>query len=149
MNGILPKGETNFIVLWAFLSQMASDEAATSSILKRVLRHFILALALLAIGVLSPRAAAFVQDEEVAQTGDAFFAGTVVDFSTSKITVTRTVRGQAESRSFRLTSQTKVDGKLQKSVRVTVGYVSDDNGEIATIVVVRNPIPSPPLKGKK
>ena len=67
----------------------------------------------------------------------------------SKITVTRTVRGQAESRSFRLTPQTKVDGKLQKSVRVTVGYITDDNGETATMVVVRAPVPVPPQKGKK
>ena len=87
--------------------------------------------------------------DEVAQTGDAFFAGNVVEFSSSKITVTRTVRGQAESRSFKMTSQTKMDGKLQKSVRVTVGYVSDDSGDTATMVVVRSPVPAPPQKNKK
>ena len=66
-----------------------------------------------------------------------------------EITVTRTVRGQAESRSFRVTAQTKVDGKLQKSVRVTVGFITDDNGDTATLVVVRPPVPVPPQKGKK
>ena len=110
-----------------------------------MLRDYILTVILLLPGAIPTRAFA----DEVAQTGDAFFAGNVVEFSAGKITVTRIVRGQTESRSFKVTPQTKMDGKPQKNVRVTVGYVSDDSGDTATMVVVRPPVPAPPQKNKK
>jgi len=51
--------------------------------------------------------------------------------------VGRTVRGKAESRKFQLTAQTKTEGKLAVKVRVTVRYITDDDGDTATLIVVR------------
>jgi hypothetical protein len=79
-----------------------------------------------------------VADETAtAKTPDTFFAGTVSQSSAETVTVGRTVRGKAESRTCRLTPQTKIEGKLAAKVRVTVRYVSDDDGDIATMIVVR------------
>ena len=71
------------------------------------------------------------------QAVDTFFAGTVKESTPEKIVVGRTVRGKAESREFRLRPSTKIEGVLADSVRVTVRYVSDDDGDIATLIVVR------------
>lgn len=68
---------------------------------------------------------------------DAFFAGTVTELTSETVVVGRTVRGKAESRSFQLTPQTKVEGKLAAKVRVTVRYIPDDDGDAATLIVVR------------
>ena len=69
---------------------------------------------------------------------DAFFAGTVVESSEERITVTRTVLGKPEIRSFVMTPETKVEGRLRAKVRVTVRYVSDDDGDTATMIIVRS-----------
>jgi hypothetical protein len=73
-----------------------------------------------------------------AKKADAFFAGTVVEWTAEKITVTRTVLGKPENRSFVMTAETKVEGRLRARVRVTVRYVSDENGDTATMIVVRS-----------
>lgn len=69
---------------------------------------------------------------------DAFFAGTVVEWSAEKITVTRTVLGKPENRSFAMTADTKVEGRLRARVRVTVRYTSDEDGDTATMIIVRS-----------
>ena len=84
---------------------------------------------------------------DVAQ--DAFFAGIVMESTPEKITVGRTVRGQAESRSFRVTPQTRIDGKMAARVRVTVRYIAADDGDTATMIIVRPPVPAPPAAKKK
>ncbi len=43
---------------------------------------------------------------------------------------------QPESKTFKVTPQTKFEGKLAKNTRVTVRYISDDDGDTATLVVV-------------
>jgi hypothetical protein len=73
-----------------------------------------------------------------AKKADAFFAGTVVEWIAEKITVTRTVLGKPEARSFVVTSETKIEGRTRAKVRVTVRYTSDDNGDTATMIVVRS-----------
>jgi hypothetical protein len=73
-----------------------------------------------------------------AKKADAFFAGTVVESTAEKITVTRTVLGKLENRSFVVTTETKVEGRLRARVRVTVRYISDDDGDTATMIVVRS-----------
>jgi hypothetical protein len=79
-------------------------------------------------------------DEVAAQKApDTFFAGTVSEFTAEKITVGRTVRGHAESRTFALTPDTKVEGRLVMKARVTVRYVTDDDGDTAILIVVRSP----------
>jgi hypothetical protein len=103
------------------------------------------ALALLIGATAAPARA----DETTApKKADAFFAGTVAEASAETITVARTVRGKAESRTFNLTPQTKIEGKLAPRVRVTVRYVSDDDGDTATLIVVRG-FPKTPKPKKK
>ena len=69
---------------------------------------------------------------------ETFFAGSVIDFSPEKITVSRVVLGKTEKRVFRITPDTKCEGKLKAKVRVTVRYVATDDGETAELIVVRS-----------
>ena len=66
-----------------------------------------------------------------------FFAGTVTVCTAEKITVSRIVLGKTEKRDFKLTADTKVEGKLKTNVRVTVRYDSSEDGDIATLIVIR------------
>jgi len=69
---------------------------------------------------------------------DAFFAGSVAESTAETIVVSRVVSGKAEKRTFRITPDTKVEGKLRIKVRVTVQYTSDeDERDVATLIVVR------------
>ncbi len=69
---------------------------------------------------------------------NTFFAGTVVDSTSGKITVSRVVLGKTQKRVFRITPETKIDGKLRAKVRVTVQYVTDEEGvDVATLIIVR------------
>lgn len=68
---------------------------------------------------------------------DTFFAGEVTDWTVAKITVSRVVLGKTENRTFRITPDTKIEGRLHTKVRVTVRYVSDEKGDKATLIVVR------------
>jgi ribosomal protein S1 len=70
---------------------------------------------------------------------DTFFAGTVVEFSAEKIAVSRVNLGKMEKRVFRVTPDTKCEGKLAKKARVTVQYVTTDDGETAELIIVRAP----------
>ncbi|MEO8051716.1 MAG: hypothetical protein ABI833_14960 [Acidobacteriota bacterium] len=89
-------------------------------------------------------------DEAVtAKIADTFFAGTVSQSSAETIIVGRTVRGKAQSRIFRLTPQTKIEGKLAVRVRVTVRYFTDDDGDTATLIVVRGSAPRPAKQKKQ
>lgn len=73
---------------------------------------------------------------------DAFFSGSVTEASADKISVARRISGKQQKRTFRVTPQTKVEGKLQPRVRVTVQYSTDDQGvNTATRIVVHSPAP--------
>jgi hypothetical protein len=69
---------------------------------------------------------------------DTFFAGTVIETTADKITVSRVVLGKTEKRVFRVTPDTKCEGKLKAKVRVTVRYVTAEDGEIAELIIVRS-----------
>ena len=69
---------------------------------------------------------------------DTFFAGTVLDFTAEKITISRVVLGKTEKRVFRVTPDTKCEGKLKTKVRVTVRFVSNDDGDTAELIIVRS-----------
>src|SRR5580700_2313589 len=69
---------------------------------------------------------------------ETFFAGTVIDFTAEKITVSRVVLGKTEKRVFRVTPDTKCEGKLKAKVRVTVRFVSSDDGDTAELIIVRS-----------
>jgi hypothetical protein len=69
---------------------------------------------------------------------ETFFAGTVIEFTTEEITVSRVVLGKTEKRAFRITPDTKYEGKLKAKVRVTVRYVTTADGETAELIIVRS-----------
>ena len=73
-----------------------------------------------------------------AKKPDAFFAGTVVESTAEKLTLTRTVLGKPEDRTFIVTPETKIEGRLRARVRVTVRYTSDESGDTATMIIVRS-----------
>ena len=109
--------------------------------------------AALLIGLLAGAPATPLVADETGTTkvADTFFAGTVSQYSAETIIVGRTVRGKAESRTFIVTPQTKIDGRLALKVRVTVRYFTDDDGDTATLIVVRGsapPAPKPPKQKK-
>jgi hypothetical protein len=95
---------------------------------RRFLSGLVLCLSLAGTGV--------AQDETLPKP-DAFFAGTVIESTPEKLTVSRMVRGKTEKRSFAVTPDTKVEGKLRLKVRVTVRYTTDDDGDTATRILVR------------
>jgi hypothetical protein len=69
---------------------------------------------------------------------DQTFSGSVVELTATKITVSRSILGKpAEKRTFWIKSDTRVEGKLRVRVRVTVGYVASEDGDVARLVVVR------------
>lgn len=68
-----------------------------------------------------------------------FYSGTVSEVPEGKVTVVRTLLGKApESRTFIINGETKVEGRLRAKVRVTVGYKTTDEGDVAVRIIVRN-----------
>ena len=78
------------------------------------------------------------QEAQEQKKPDLFFSGTVTERAADKISVSRRISGKQEKRTFKLTPETKVEGKLQLHVRVTVQYTDDDEGGTATRVVVHS-----------
>ena len=88
---------------------------------------------------------AWAQSDPGVKKSDTFFSGTVQDSSAMQITVSRVVLGKIQKRAFRITPDTKVEGKLRAKARVTIRYVTDDDGDLATLIIVRAP-PQPKQK---
>jgi hypothetical protein len=77
---------------------------------------------------------------------DETFSGPIVELSATKITVSRSILGKpAEKCTFLIKSDTRIEGKLRVRAKVTVGFVSTDEGDVARLVVVR-PAQKPPDK---
>ncbi|HEX5431792.1 MAG TPA: hypothetical protein VFW83_07490 [Bryobacteraceae bacterium] len=78
---------------------------------------------------------------------DAFFAGTVTEIAPDHIAVARVAQGKMQKRVFRVLPETKVEGqgRLRLKVRVTVRYQMRDEGDTATMIIVR----MPPKRRKK
>jgi hypothetical protein len=69
---------------------------------------------------------------------DETFSGPIVELSATKITVSRSILGKpAEKCTFLIKSDTRIEGKLRVRAKVTVGFVTTDEGDIARLVVVR------------
>lgn len=69
---------------------------------------------------------------------DDTFSGPIVELSTERITVSRSILGKpAEKRSFWIKSDTRIEGKLRLKVKVTVGFITTDAGDVARLIVVR------------
>ncbi len=55
-----------------------------------------------------------------------------------KVTVLKTVLGKnSETRTFLITKETRIEGKLRLKARVTVRYTHDDEGNRALHIIVR------------
>ena len=80
------------------------------------------------------------------RTADQFFAGVISASSAEQLMVSRVVQGKNESRSFRITADTKFEGQLAPEARVTVRFITGEDGDIANLVIVR---PVPKGKNKK
>ena len=66
------------------------------------------------------------------------FSGPIVELASDKITVSRSILGKpAERKTFWIKSDTRIEGKLRMRVKVTVGFVTTDEGDIARLIVVR------------
>ena len=69
---------------------------------------------------------------------DQTFSGPIVEVTATQITVSRSILGKpAEKRTFWIKSDSRIEGKLRVRARVTVGYVTSDDGDVARLVVVR------------
>lgn len=69
---------------------------------------------------------------------DQTFSGPIVELTATRITVSRSILGKpAEKRTFWIKSDTRIEGKLRVRVKVTVGYITTDDGDVARLVVVR------------
>lgn len=67
-----------------------------------------------------------------------FFSGDVVELTAEQVTVERKVRGKEQQKhTFLLRADTKVEGKLAVKARVTVGFKTTEEGDIAVRVIVR------------
>ena len=66
------------------------------------------------------------------------FSGDIVNLSPARVIVARSILGKpTEQRAFWIRPETKVEGKLKMKVKVTVGWVPSDDGDIALLIVVR------------
>jgi hypothetical protein len=75
-------------------------------------------------------------------TADQYFSGVVISYHADKVTVERTILGASStSRSFAITKETQIDGKLRPKVRVTVQFVTKDDVDRAVHIIVRNDSP--------
>lgn len=66
------------------------------------------------------------------------FSGPIIELTDDKITVTRAILGKpAEKRTFLIKPDTKIEGKLKLRLKVTVGFITTDEGDVARLIVVR------------
>jgi len=81
---------------------------------------------------------------------DQFFTGTVTALSDTSVTVTRTTLGSDSTvRTFAITADTHVEGKLKMKARVTVRFVSLPEGDRVVRIIVRGAAPAPPPPKKQ
>jgi len=90
------------------------------------------------LSVLLLCALALMAQDTPVKKEDTFFAGTVASWDAGKIVVSRPVAAKQEQRTFRISPETKVEGKLRAKVRVTVRYTTDEEGDLATLIVVHS-----------
>lgn len=97
------------------------------------------ALSLCVLSILVSMSPCRSQDTpDLSQDTDQFFSGIVTDLTSDRISVERTVLGQgSDSHTFMITPETRVEGKLRLRARVTVRYVSSEDGDRAVHIIVR------------
>jgi len=78
------------------------------------------------------------EDKASVQPQSEFFSGVVTELAADKITVLKTVLGKnSDTRTFLITPETHVEGKLRAKARVTVRYARADDGNRALRIIVR------------
>ena len=78
---------------------------------------------------------------------DHTFSGLIVEIAETEITVSRSILGKpAEKRKFAIKPDSRVEGKLRVHAKVTVGYVTTDDSDVARLVVVRSSQRAPEKK---
>ena len=80
------------------------------------------------------------------QPADQYFAGVVTALADGSITLTRTVLGKATVRTFAITAETVMQpqgGKPKLKQKVTVKWVTGDNGDRAVKIILRGSAPAP------
>ena len=91
-----------------------------------------------------------VEEPPASQPKDQFFAGYITAVSDTEITVSRTVLGkQSSTRTFRITPETKIEGKPKVKAKVTVQFVAAEEGDRAVHIIVRANSTPPPPPNKK
>jgi hypothetical protein len=92
--------------------------------------------ALVALGI------PFLQAQEqppAAESNYEFVSGTITDLPPGAIVVNRALLGKPpENRTFIINADTKIEGKLKTHARVTVGFKSTDEGDVAVRIIVRS-----------
>jgi hypothetical protein len=71
-----------------------------------------------------------------------FVSGTIAELPAGKIVVNRAGLGKPELRTFLITEETKIEGRLRQGARVTVGFKPSEFGDVAVRIIVRNQSPS-------
>lgn len=72
------------------------------------------------------------------QSQGEFFSGVVTELTADKITVLKTVLGKnSDTRTFLITQETRVEGKLRVKARVTVRYAHEEDSNRALRIIVR------------
>lgn len=83
-------------------------------------------------------ASARSQEPPPAEDNLQILSGSVEEVDGSRIVVNRAVLGRpAELRTFQITGETKVEGRLRQGARVTVGYRAGEGGDVAIRIIVR------------
>ena len=78
---------------------------------------------------------------------DDTFSGSIVQLSAVAVTASRSILGKpAEKRTFSIKPDTRIEGKLRMNSKVTIGFVSTDDGDVARLIVVRTTQRSPQNK---
>ena len=95
-------------------------------------------LLLLLLSPVAPIPARAQDNAPSEQPRSEFFSGVVTTLAEDKITVFKTVLGKSsETRTFLITPETRVEGKLRVKVRVTVRYTHEEQGDRAVHIIVR------------
>src|SRR3954466_3063634 len=94
--------------------------------------HRLTGILLVCLALLVSLREAQEEDPAPADPPYEFVSGTITDLPPGKIVITRSLLGKApENRTFTVTGDTKIEGKLRIRARVTVGFKPSDEGEPA------------------
>ena len=100
--------------------------------------RFVLIGTLLLLWPLSSIPTRAQDDTRQEQSHSEFFSGVVTELSPDRIIVLKTVLGKnSDTRTFVITADTRVEGKLRVKARVTVRYTHEEDSNRALHIIVR------------